>query len=925
VSSTKASNYLKFSLHNGTTNTVVDVLTLNGNKAATFAGTANFGGDVTIGGTTGSAGNALAVNRGSDGAQALRVQNSGEVVVSNNYFYANGAGTSMYVQNSAVFRGSILNDGGDVTIADNLGITGDVTMTKSSGNNILYINSSGGGNPVIYMEDSTRKWGQFVSNGDLFFKDETSNINSLKLDGGNGKAIFAGDIEMNANNKLYGGRVTPRSCYQTATVTGFLIETDISATEYAMFQGRIVLEQFNFGTKQVIEFSATGTNLGAVHTSAGTADINTTIKLFKYNNKWYIHVPAPSTYVTCTAFINKANAYQGHADAHNAIVNLTAAAVPSSGVSGSVDIVCKFSQGDVTFAGKILVGTGATAAASLNAYTQTVSSNLFSALRVIENSGASSYWDIGATNGANTLLNFYHNANTTPKISFTHTGGANFAGDVSLSTANADTILTIANTASGGSTWKIHSASSSSAAAVSSGDFLIRNGSTNVLRLGTNNNAAFAGTIASGAITVTGGSNQTIIDSHTAFDLTDGSKDTLLITNNATTSTVGAIGPTIGFGNMNSDRRTSAIGTIRTGGDHDNMGLAFFTHPGNGNDDTIVKQLELAHDGTATFAGNVNIGGAVDVTGHIQAFTRVYLRESIQVLNKASSGFLNFATRNTSASEAVYDISNVGTLSTAGSGTFSGFVYAEDEIHLTDAGTTRAKLLLNSSDRDNVELRAESLGSTMKFFTVGTEALELDASQNAAFAGIVSVPSGKAFRLYNAAGNGWGELTLNETANKIQFNRGIQPSGDNQSDQLLGTTSKRWHQVHAGSFYGDGSNLTGVTVSGVAWGNITGRPYIVNATIPDIDSTTTTVASVAKATYTAAFFDFVIKKGTNVRSGTVYACHDGTNIEFAETSTVDLGDTSDVTLTVAIDSSNMMFKATTTSNDWSVKSLIRAI
>ena len=78
----------------------------------------------------------------------------------------------------------------------------------------------------------------------------------------------------------------------------------------------------------------------------------------------------------------------------------------------------------------------------------------------------------------------------------------------------------------------------------------------------------------------------------------------------------------------------------------------------------------------------------------------------------------------------------------AGSGTFSAFVYAEDEIHLTDAGTTRAKLLLNSSDRDNVELRAESLGSTMKFFTVGTEALLLNASQDATFAGNVDVTGG---------------------------------------------------------------------------------------------------------------------------------------------------------------------------------------
>jgi len=91
--------------------------------------------------------------------------------------------------------------------------------------------------------------------------------------------------------------------------------------------------------------------------------------------------------------------------------------------------------------------------------------------------------------------------------------------------------------------------------------------------------------------------------------------------------------------------------------------------------------------------------------------------------------------------------------------------------------------------------------------------VKFDTSSNAAFEGIVSVPTGKSFRLYNAAGTGWGEIALEETANKIQFNRGIQPSGDNQSDQLLGTSSKRWHQVHAGSFYGDGSNLTNVTAS----------------------------------------------------------------------------------------------------------------
>jgi hypothetical protein len=96
----------------------------------------------------------------------------------------------------------------------------------------------------------------------------------------------------------------------------------------------------------------------------------------------------------------------------------------------------------------------------------------------------------------------------------------------------------------------------------------------------------------------------------------------------------------------------------------------------------------------------------------------------------------------------------------------------------------------------------------------------------------------------------------------------------------------------------------------------------------DVDTGAEVVAQVAHATYTAAFFDFVVKKGTNVRSGTVYACHNGDTtplVEFTETSTNDLGDTSDVTLSVDISGTNMRLLATVTSDDWSVKSLIRAI
>jgi hypothetical protein len=70
----------------------------------------------------------------------------------------------------------------------------------------------------------------------------------------------------------------------------------------------------------------------------------------------------------------------------------------------------------------ISIGTGASSTATISAYSRTVSASLPSALRIIENTGASSYWDIGSTGGASNNLNFYANANTTPKMTLTGAG-----------------------------------------------------------------------------------------------------------------------------------------------------------------------------------------------------------------------------------------------------------------------------------------------------------------------------------------------------------------------------------------------------------------------------------------------------------------------------------------------------------------------
>jgi len=93
----------------------------------------------------------------------------------------------------------------------------------------------------------------------------------------------------------------------------------------------------------------------------------------------------------------------------------------------------------------------------------------------------------------------------------------------------------------------------------------------------------------------------------------------------------------------------------------------------------------------------------------------------------------------------------------------------------------------------------------------------------------------------------------------------------------------------------------------------------------NIDIGTETIMTVYTSPWNAVFFDYVVIKGGNMRAGTVTAVNDGTNVEFIETSTADLGDTSDVKLFCDIDTDSMRFRATVKSNDWKVKVLPRMI
>jgi len=107
------------------------------------------------------------------------------------------------------------------------------------------------------------------------------------------------------------------------------------------------------------------------------------------------------------------------------------------------------------------------------------------------------------------------------------------------------------------------------------------------------------------------------------------------------------------------------------------------------------------------------------------------------------------------------------------------------------------------------------------------------------------------------------------------------------------------------------------------WDTIQDNPItgsLTNAT----SGTTTTVVSVSTGSYYGAFFDYVVISGSNSRAGTLMSTWNGSSVVFNESTTVDIGNTNQVTMSVDLSGTDVRLRSTNV-DQWSVKSLIRLI
>lgn len=106
------------------------------------------------------------------------------------------------------------------------------------------------------------------------------------------------------------------------------------------------------------------------------------------------------------------------------------------------------------------------------------------------------------------------------------------------------------------------------------------------------------------------------------------------------------------------------------------------------------------------------------------------------------------------------------------------------------------------------------------------------------------------------------------------------------------------------------------------WDRVGYKP--ITGSIGNANSGSTSLYSVATGSYLAAFFDYVVKNGSNSRAGTVMTTWNGGSVAYTDNTTTDIGNTNEVTMSAILNNGEIALRSTTT-NSWEVRVLTRLI
>ena len=451
---------------------------------------------------------------------------------------------------------------------------------------------------------------------------------------------------------------------------------------------------------------------------------------------------------------------------------------------------------------------------------------------------------------------------------------------------------------------------------------------------------------------------------------------TAVVTNN--TITIGIPAGTVSASSQVDVRNTTGIATLATTGSNTFTGVQTINDTTNS---TLYNNGALVVAGGAGFGKDVNISGSLNVTGLLTAvsMSTQYVTSSTYnigvskiILNDDDNVRFAGISINDSGSTAAtasifWDSQNHHFLyeNLAGAGYNSALLIAGPKNTGSlgnELGLTTGRIPV-ASGTDHIDTNPSLTPLRVEGTTLHAEAnVYVTGSVTAsAFAGDGSNLTGIVTNL-NITGSdgGTGTVSLKTQALTVDGTNGLTATVSGQTITISGsdatTTTKGVAQFNSTNFSVAGGTVTSndITINGATvtlggtrnitlqqittqgatssdqvtlnGGAIVHGVLFTSGSNTDVDTGTEVVATVATGSYDSAFFDYVVKKSTNYRVGTVMAVWDTAgNIEFTDTSTNDLGSTTDVSFTVDALAGNARLKATVTSDNWIVKTAVRAL
>jgi hypothetical protein len=125
-----------------------------------------------------------------------------------------------------------------------------------------------------------------------------------------------------------------------------------------------------------------------------------------------------------------------------------------------------------------------------------------------------------------------------------------------------------------------------------------------------------------------------------------------------------------------------------------------------------------------------------------------------------------------------------------------------------------------------------------------------------------------------------------------------------------------------GTVTGPTTFIAGVTANTLSLGS---TPSLMTTTAVTVSTGTNNVYSVPTTPYNSFHIDYNISGSSGLRAGSIVAIWDGSNVDYTDTSTNDIGNTTPVSFLVSLSGGNAILQASVTTSTWRIKTIIRTI